>query len=78
MHQNGSVLGWLECTNDGCILGCVEGFEDGITEDFKDGSILSLLDITNDGCLVGCVDGCEDGNTEILGVRSTAQTCFVQ
>ena len=51
--KDDSVLGWLDGTNNGCLLGYIGGCEDGTTEGIEDGSLIGWLVGTNGGSLLG-------------------------
>ena len=60
----GSVLDLLDGTDECCLLGCIDGCDQGTTESITDGSVLDWLDGINDGCLLGYVDGCDNDTME--------------
>jgi hypothetical protein len=62
--KHGIVVEKMDGTTNGCLLSCIEGFEDCTTGGIEDSNVLCLLNSTDNGWLFGCVDGCKDGTME--------------
>jgi hypothetical protein len=61
---DGSGLGWLDSTNKGCLLCCIDGCDKGTTKATKNDSVHGWLVGTNDECLLGYINDCNNDTTE--------------